>query len=214
MKTKYLACDVCSTLHSVSYRHWLQSNRNRLSKGTKSYCSLICKIRGMGGDVAKSYTCLNCSTSVDRTPSQVRGNTFCTLSCAAIYRNAHKTKGTRRSKLEVWLEGQLCALYPELDILYNNRNAINSELDFYIPSLKLAFELNGLFHYEPIFGESRLNQIQTNDNRKFQACIERGIELCIIDTSGQKYFKESTSKKYLDIIINLINYKLSATEVC
>ncbi len=168
----------------------------------------------MGGDVARSYTCLNCSSPVDRTPSQVRGNTFCTLSCAAIYRNAHKTKGTRRSKLEVWLESQLCVLYPELDILYNNRNIINSELDFYIPSLKLAFELNGLFHYEPIFGESRLNQIQTNDNRKFQACIERGIELCIIDTSGQKYFKESTSKKYLDIIISLIDYKLSATEVC
>ena len=37
--------------------------------------------------------------------------------------------------------------------------AINSELDVYVPSLNLAFELNGIFHYEPIYGEKKLNQI-------------------------------------------------------
>jgi len=70
--------------------------------------------------------------------------------------------------------------------------------------LKLAFELNGIFHYEPIYGPKKLSSIQNNDHRKFQACAEAGISLCIIDTSGQTYFKESTSQKYLDIIISIV----------
>ena len=106
------------------------------------------------------------------------------------------------------MEDQLKIIYPELEILYCDKTTINSELDIYIPSLKLAFELNGIFHYEPIYGESRLNQIQNNDNRKFQACIENGIELCIIDTSQHKYVKPSTSQKYLDIIISILSDKI------
>ena len=88
------------------------------------------------------------------------------------------------------------------------RNIIKPyELDIYIPSLKLAFELNGIYHYEPIHGSDKLNKIQNNDNRKFQACAEQGISLCIIDTSSQSYFKENTSEKFLKIIINIINSK-------
>ena len=82
----------------------------------------------------------------------------------------------------------------------------------YLPKLNLAFELNGIFHYEPIFGESKLDRIQNNDNRKFQACLENGIELCIIDTSSQKYFKEKSSQKYLDIITNLVDSKLGPSK--
>lgn len=134
-------------------------------------------------------------------------NRFCSQTCSAIYNNKHKTHGTRRSKLEVWLEEQLVLKYPDLEIHFNRRDTINSELDFYIPSLKLAFELNGIFHYEPIYGADKLLRTQNNDNRKFQACIERGIELCIIDSSSQKYFKKETSQKYLDIITNVLESK-------
>ena len=80
-------------------------------------------------------------------------------------------------------------------------------MDIYIPQLKLAFELNGVFHYEPIFGSEKLNQIQNNDGRKFQACLERGIELCIVDTSKLNYFKESNALPYLEIVQKIINYK-------
>ena len=117
--------------------------------------------------------------------------------------------GIRRSKLEAWLEIKLIEQYPNFEIQFNRKDAINSELDIYIPSLKLAFELNGIFHYEPIYGNDKLNQIGNNDNRKFQACIERGIELCIIDTSTQKNFKEKSSKKFLDIITSFIDNKLN-----
>lgn len=98
--------------------------------------------------------------------------------------------------------------FPNLDTKYNQKDAINSELDIYVPSLNLAFELNGIFHYEPIYGKDKLTSTKNNDGRKFQACLEKKIELVIIDTSGQKYFKEKTSQKYLDIIEQIINQKL------
>ena len=106
------------------------------------------------------------------------------------------------------METKLTELYPNLDIQYNLKEAINSELDIYIPSLKLAFELNGIYHYEPIHGTERLMKIQNNDNNKFQKCIENGISLCIIDTSSLKYFKEQASIKYLNLIKTIIDEKL------
>ena len=161
----------------------------------------------------QKVNCLQCNASFEKMPNQIskHPNHFCSKSCAAKYNNTHKTKGNRRSKLEVWLEAQLTARYLALDIKYNLKEITNTELDIYIPSLKLAFELNGIFHYEPIYGSEKLASIQNNDNRKFQACLEKHIELVIIDTSSQKYFKESSSKKYLDIITNMIEYKLERT---
>lgn len=136
-------------------------------------------------------------------------NPFCSLSCSATYTNTHKTKGNRKSKLEFYLEENLKISYPNIDFHFNRKDAINSELDIYIPSMKLAFELNGIFHYEPIYGQSKLAQIKNNDERKYQACLENNIELCIIDSSKLKYFKESNAKPYLDIICDIIDKKLT-----
>ena len=111
----------------------------------------------------------------------------------------------------MWLEQKLTILHPTLEFHFNKTDAINAELDIYIPSLKLAFELNGIFHYEPIFGKEKLKLSQNNDQRKFQACLEKNIELCVIDTSHQKYFKEQSSQKFLDIIKQTILKKMART---
>lgn len=178
------------------------------SKNRCKYCSLQCK----GNYTQKNVElcCTNCGSTFLRklrVHKQAKNNQFCSSSCSATYNNKHKSHGTRRSKLEVWLEEQLTSLYPDLEIHYNQKEAIKSELDIYIPSLKLAFELNGIFHYEPIFGEDKLSQIQNNDQRKFQACLENGVELVLIDSSGLKYFKPQKAKKYLDIITEIVNKK-------
>ena len=173
------------------------------------FCSTECKNIYTG--VLIKTICLNCNKPIKRTISTIKRNknnsSFCSQSCAASYNNAHKTIGTRISKLEKYIQSELIKLY-DFEIKYNSKIEINSELDIYIASLQLAFELNGIFHYEPIFGQEKLSQIQNNDCRKFQACIEHNIELCIIDVTRLKYFKEQTAKKYLDIIINIINIKL------
>lgn len=164
---------------------------------------------GASQNIQKTVQCLNCSKQFAKHANQVSKfpNHFCSCSCAATYNNKHKTHGTRRSKLEKYLEEQLTSLYPTFTILYNQKDAIQSELDIYIPSLNLAIELNGIFHYEPIYGEKKLEQIQNNDNRKFQACLEKKIELCIIDVSGLKYFKPANAEKYLKIVRDLLDMK-------
>jgi hypothetical protein len=175
--------------------------------GTGDFCSHKCS--SFSKVKAKECSCVNCNKSFIKKQSQIKktSNHFCSSSCAASYNNKNKTHGTRRSKLETWLEEKLTNLYPNLEIHFNRKDTINSELDIYIPSFKLAVELNGIFHYEPIHGIEKLEKIQNNDERKFQACLERGIEFCIIDTSGQKYFKESTSQKFLNIICDIIKSK-------
>lgn len=159
-------------------------------------------------------SCKQCNKEISVAPSNLKHkkrksqNTFCSKSCAATYNNTHKTHGTRRSKLEKYLEEELTKLYPKLEIHFNRKDAINSELDIYIPSLSLAFELNGIFHYEPIYGKDKLASIQNNDKRKFAACNDASISLCVIDTSSLNYFKPKKAEKYLNIIIKIINENL------
>jgi len=178
--------------------------------GAKHFCSKECRYKSLNFKWPQTVTCLNCNKEFKKLGSQIKKspNHFCTKSCAATYNNTHKTKGNRKSKLEYFLEDRLIKFYPDLEFHFNRKDAINSELDIYIPSLNLAFELNGIFHYEPIYGEDKLNQIQNNDNRKFQACLEKKIELCIIDTSKLGYFKESNALPYLKIVQDIIDRKI------
>jgi len=101
--------------------------------------------------------CLQCGTEFKKCVGEIKKtkNHFCCSSHAATYNNTHRKTGYRRSKLEVWAEGRLKELYPQLTIICNEKAAINSELDIFLPDLQLAFELNGIFHYEPIHGDKK-----------------------------------------------------------
>lgn len=202
-----LECEICNNTFyksKVTIRNAMNPKRGESAKHCSRKCINIGKTKKV------EVECLICGESIERHPSQliIYPKSFCSKSCASKYSNSHKTTGNNRSKLEFWLEIKLAIIYPNLIIEYNNRSAINAELDIYIPSLKLAFEINGLFHYEPIFGVDKLEKTQNNDKRKIQACIENNINFCIIDSSELKYFKEDRAKKYLDIITNLIDKNL------
>lgn len=145
-----------------------------------------------------------------RDKRRVSDRRFCSKSCFAYYNNAHRTCGSHRSKLEIWIEAQLSNLYPTLKILYNDKSAIKAELDIYIPSLKLAFELNGIFHYEPIHGQKKLDRTIETDSKKFLLCHQNNISLCVIDTSHQRYFTEKSSHQFLEIITKIINNNIKA----
>lgn len=203
-------CEECSHTFYVAARQVKTTIKRKLTECR--FCSIKCSNHNKQ-PVEMIYTkCSQCNSELIRCPRQQKqsksGRSFCSKSCAAQYNNTHKTTGTRRSKLEKWLEEQLIILYPNLGLLFNKKDAINSELDIYIPSLNLAFELNGIFHYEPIYGQDKLNSILNNDNRKFQACLDKNIELVIIDSSTMMHFKPKGAKKYLDIILNIIQQKV------
>ena len=204
-----MQCIECDSIFKLPKRDILQvsSGKQRAGKFCSQKCHRINKKHKW------NMICTFCKKDFYRAfDKRSSGNHFCSSSCAATYNNAHKTHGTRRSKLEVFLEVELGKLYPNLEIHYNRKEAINGELDIYIPSLKLAFELNGIFHYEPIYGADKLASIQTNDSRKSQACLEQGIELCIIDTSKIVYWKPQRGFEILVVIQLLIEKRLEEIE--
>jgi len=207
MKNINLKCPVCKNDFRKNYS--IYKYESKINKKRKFYCSNACTGKSRGS--SKYLKCQQCNKTFKKNLNQIKKtkNHFCTRSCAVTYNNTHKQTGTRRSKLEKWIEEQLLITYPNLLFKFNKKDDINSELDIFIPSLNLAFELNGIFHYEPIFGKTLLEKMENNDQRKIQACLEKNIELCIIDTSGQTYFKTHTSQKYLDIITSIINSKIA-----
>jgi hypothetical protein len=174
------------------------------------------------GEYAKNPTkCTKCNSSIPykkalRKKSEQKsqkaknkpGNMFCSRSCSASYNNTHKTYGVKKSKLEFYLEEALVKIYPTLEFHFNRKDTIKSELDIYVPSLKLAFEINGICHYEPIYGVSKLLEIQANDHKKFQSCLEKGIELCTINSSKLTYFKESNAVPFLKIILEVLDQRI------
>jgi hypothetical protein len=201
-----LACECyqCSNPFMVT-KHKIQLYLNGKSgNGSKlQFCSRSCFYKNK--TKAKTINCFLCNKEIIRQLSDIYLKNFCSHSCRAKYWNTHKTSGYRRSKFEAWIEAKLEHNYARLDILYNNRNTIGKELDIYIPSLKLAFEINGIFHYHAIFGESTLKQIQKNDTFKLSQCKKENISLYVIDISNQKNFTEDTSQPYLEEIIKIIS---------
>lgn len=203
-----LVCTFCKT----SFQRLLHDHQGMIRKTNGLYrpvCSKECQYKQQATTILMN--CEQCNKQFKKHPNQIKKtkHNFCSRSCSCTYTNQHKTTGIRRSKLEQWIETQLPPLYPNLDIQFNRKDTINSELDIYIPSLRLAIELNGIFHYEPIYGAEKLASIQNNDERKFQACLERGIELLIIDTSSHtRSGDKRTYKPYLDIITNLLRQKM------
>ena len=178
----------------------------KLGRGKGKYCSKLCAYKA--AVKAITISCAQCSKEIKKPLNEYKKSKsdrhFCNSSCAAIYNNTHKTKGYRRSKLEMWLESQIKNKYPNLDIKYNQKNIINSELDICIPELKLAFELNGIFHYQPIYGEKKLAEIQNNDALKKRACKDAGINLLTIDVSKEAKFTPASSIKHLNYICFII----------
>lgn len=99
-------------------------------------------------------------------------------------------------------------MFPKIRFEFNNRTEIGLELDIFLPDYKIAFELNGIFHYEPIFGRAKLNQQKRRDRSKIISCYEAGIDLYIVDITDQKEVNEETCQLYLDEIIEIIDQKI------
>jgi hypothetical protein len=177
---------------------------HRILRDSKHFCSNKCKIENQGRRL--SVVCSKCDKVFLKDENQVKKtkNNFCSRSCAASYNNTHKTYGIKRSKLEIFLEEQIKEHYPELELICNQKSAIESELDFYFPQLRFAIELNGITHYEPIYGEDKFIKIQSNDKRKVIACYESGIELAVIDSSSCSYLSTKNKEKYKKIIFDLL----------
>lgn len=69
------------------------------------------------------------------------------------------------------------------------------ELDIWLPDLKTAISYNGPVHYEPIYGPTRLRQVQQRDRYRNRKLTEMDIRHIIIKELG-RYDKERIEEKF------------------
>lgn len=180
-----MKCDICgnifkrSKLSIYTTRNGKYNNCHYCSKK----CQYINRLKGF------KSVCAHCGKEIYIRKSVVtkrekKGSKstkyFCSQSCSTTFSNTHKDKGFRRSKMEIFLEDIIKENYPDIKVIPNDNLAIGYELDLYFPELNFAIEINGIVHFEPIYGDHKLQRTQFNDNQKILLCDEKGIELCIV----------------------------------
>lgn len=115
---------------------------------------------------------------------QKTSHNFCSKRCAAKYTNTHRKTGNKVSKLELYLQANLLGY----TFVYNDRKFCEGlEIDIYIPDLKLAFEINGIFHYKPIYGQDKLDKTQRKDKEKLDICNKKHTKLIVLKDESNKF---------------------------
>ena len=67
---------------------------------------------------------------------------------------------------------------------YPIKRQFNMRADFYIPSIDMIVEWNGVQHYEPVElwgGSKAFDRQQRRDADMVKYCEETGMKLCVID---------------------------------
>jgi len=163
-------------------------------RATGKYCSQTCARHARR--TSQEVLCANCKVTFRKHGVELKRTLahFCSRSCSAQYNNKRKKFGaTRRSKAEDYLCKLMRQDFPDLPLIQNDRSLLPSglEIDIFIPSLKLAIELNGPIHYYPLFGESKLKKIQAADAQKQLEIQLIGCNLLVVDISAYGYFKKA-----------------------
>lgn len=95
-----------------------------------------------------------------------------------------KVAATSGSKLEKYLLTSLKTLGYIVDfhteLVVENENM---HLDMYLPKEKIAIEIDGPTHYQPIYGEERLERVQEADIRKNGMLLNHGITVIRLQLS-------------------------------
>jgi hypothetical protein len=157
-----------------------ECRKNLIEKKTKPRIEFICPV---------------CGKILMVTESQFKKRKYCGGTCRNKINN--KEIFGVRSKAEIYLEERLNNEFPNLMMMFNDRVVLNGkELDVYIPSLNLAIEWNGIYHYKKIRDDESFEKTINKDKQKINECLELGIELYIVKdlTSGKKFIKEETEK--------------------
>jgi hypothetical protein len=219
MKYNYLdlCCSICDKPFKKTVSSFNQQNRRSITKGIEYLptCSRICRdVQQRQNKITLKYQveCSYCNSikfvCKSRFNKSKSGLRFCNRICALTYYKENISVGCRRSKLEKYLEETIRQNYPNLLLMCNDKTAIGAELDFYFPDLKLAIELNGVFHFEPIHGNEKLQKTQKRDKLKFKLCQENNISLCVIDSSSCVYLSSQQKDKYWNIVDNIIGTQI------
>ena len=91
------------------------------------------------------------------------------------------------------------------EIIYNNRKIIGSEIDIYLPDLKIGFEFNGLYWH------CEINKKSNYHYNKYKSAINNNIKLIQIFEDDWKY-KQDIVKSRIRNLLNLTENKIYANK--
>lgn len=122
----------------------------------------------------------------------------------SLHEEAHKAirvSAKIGSKLERYVYQKLSMLgysvvFHKTELIPNNK----LEIDLYIPAKKLAIEIDGPSHFNPIWGEKKLLQTMTADMSKGGLLNANGYHLLRVKQAS-KSVSQFQSKKVLDAIV-------------
>jgi len=166
----------------------------------KNFCNRDCLLGYYDKNrISKKCDYVECVNILSLKPSvfSKSENHFCSLECAKSVQK-FKDWGGKRSKLEILIEKHLGVVMSDLFIDYNNTD-FGYELDIYVPSVKLAIEINGIVHKKAIYGVSKLLRTQEIDREKVIICRDLGIELIVIDVSEDKKNKAVINRRISEV---------------
>ena len=147
------------------------------------------------------YLCNRCTRGVSRKRETSPESIYCSPGCRKGAERDKRPRKTTRSKIELFIESRFQDEHPKIGVLYNSTVAIGLELDIYFPEHGIAVELNGIFHYQPVFGGRSLYRTQRNDARKRERCQRKGIYLFVIDISQIKKFTPEVNEELYQVIL-------------
>ena len=154
------------------------------------------------------WNCPVCNKNLELTLGDANKRKYCSGTCRNKINN--QLINGNRSKAEMSLELNLKKNFTNLEMSFNNRVIMsgNKELDVYVPSLQLAIEWNGIYHYKNFRGEEFLEKTQKQDSKKVEECKEKHIELYVVKdlTSSDKFIRIE-----IDKIIEYIQSKLNGS---
>lgn len=146
--------------------------------------------------------CSLCDSELLRSWRDVRNSKtktfFCNKSCKTKYLHKFQIKHKCRSKAETYLCNLIKTEFPNFEIQENVRTILSGslEIDIFLPSKKLAIELNGPVHFFPIWGQETLEKVQNKDLRKQIEIQKLGLNLLVVDISRLNSTKKT--EKFLD----------------
>lgn len=173
----FLKCNYCKKIFAREAR-----NQPKYKNRTNAYCNQKCSTLMQNQRV--NTKCGFCQKSIIVKQAEIKksksGKSFCNRSCAASYNNKLKRK-SRRSKIEAKFCNLIIKEFPQLSILPNDKTMLDGlEVDVAIPSLKLAIEWNGIVHFKPIYGQTKLDKVQDKDTEKLKIASNKNINLIVI----------------------------------
>jgi hypothetical protein len=193
-------CQSCDTGPSGQTRK-RRSHEEYLKDLEKSGNAQLIPVEDYRGAATKiKHFCEDCEQILEIFPSNLlRGQ-----GCGSCAKKRYVTESLVREAMEDFFGHKFPNTRP--DFLKNPDTGYNLELDGYCEELQIAFEYNGLQHYEEIpFYKKSFKTAQGNDKIKARKCKEKGVVLWVFDSREfgrrpihtlKKLFAEDVEKRF------------------